>query len=286
LMSTSDKKPDPDFVGEPAPYDKGDLHLQTLSCARDPLGYLLITLNRPEVRNAINTRMGEELKALFGPFKFAPGNLRCVIITGAGGKAFCSGGDLKERKGMTDAAWRRQHAIFEEAFYAVMDCAIPVIAAVDGVAYGGGCELALACDFIYASSESRFALTEASLGIIPGCGGTQNLPRAVGQRRAKELIMTAQPFTAQQAYEWGMVSTVCDRDQLLPMVKAVASRICGNAPLSIIQAKKAIQYGMQSDLKTGLAFEVAAYERVVGSEDRLEGVLAFNEQRSPRFQGT
>lgn len=261
------------------------MSFETLICEKDPQGLLVVTLNRPEVRNAISTRLGEELRAVFGPLRFTPGDLRCVVITGAGEKAFCSGGDLKERKGMTDAAWRLQHAIFEEAFYAIMECPVPVIAAVNGVAYAGGCELALACDFIYASTEARFALTEASLGIIPGCGGTQNLPRAVGSRRAKELIMTAQPFTAQEAHAWGMVNAICSPSELMGQVRAVAARICANAPLSISQAKKAIDLGLQADLKTGLAIEVSAYQRVASSRDRLEGVLAFNEKRAPRFEG-
>jgi enoyl-CoA hydratase len=258
---------------------------ETLVCEEDSDGCLLVTVNRPEVRNAINTRVGEELRALFGPLRFTPGDLRCIIITGAGDKAFSSGGDLKERKAMTEAAWRLQHAIFEEAFYAVMDCSVPVIAAVNGVAYAGGCELALACDFIYASSTATFALSEASLGIIPGAGGTQNLPRAVGERRAKELIMTAQPFTAQQAYDWGMLNAICAPEELMPRVKATAKRIAQNAPISVAQAKKAIHYGMQTDLKTGLMMEVQAYEKVITSEDRKEGILAFNEKRAPRFQG-
>lgn len=257
----------------------------TIICERDTEGLLVVTLNRPDLRNAINTRLGEELRAVFGPLRFTPGDLRCVVITGSGEKAFCSGGDLKERNGMSDAAWRLQHAIFEEAFYAIMDCPVPVIAAVNGVAYAGGCELALACDFIYASTQAKFALTEASLGIIPGCGGTQNLPRAVGSRRAKELIMTAQPFTAQQAHEWGMVNMLCEPAELMQRVRAVAARICANAPLSVSQAKKSIDHGMQADLKTGLAFEVSAYQRVASSQDRLEGVLAFNEKRAARFQG-
>jgi enoyl-CoA hydratase len=261
------------------------MRFDTIIYEKDTQGLLVITLNRPDTRNAINTRVGEELRTIFGPLRFTPGDLRCVVITGAGEKAFCSGGDLKERKGMSDAAWRLQHAIFEEAFYAIMECPIPVIAAVNGVAFAGGCELALACDFIYASTEARFALTEASLGIIPGCGGTQNLPRAIGSRRAKELIMTAQPFTAQEAHDWGMVNTLCAPEELMVKVRAVAARICANAPLSLSQAKKSIDHGMQADLKTGLALEVSAYQRVASSQDRLEGVLAFNEKRPPRFQG-
>src|ERR1700754_1530169 len=128
----------------------------------------LIRLNRPQSANALNTQMGRDLYRFFTNLIFDPGALRCVILTGTGDKAFCAGGDLKERNGMTDAAWRIQHAIFEQAFYAIMDCPIPVIAAVNGVAYGGGAEFALACDFIYASERARFAFTEAKLGIIPG----------------------------------------------------------------------------------------------------------------------
>jgi enoyl-CoA hydratase len=268
-----------------AHFETRPMDYETLLCSRDDAGCLTVTLNRADARNAINTKSGEELRAIFGPLRFEPGDLRCVIITGSGDKAFCAGGDLKERKGMTDAAWRRQHAIFEEAFYAVMECPVPVIAAVNGAAYAGGCELALACDFIYASSEARFALTEASLGIIPGCGGTQNLPRAVGERRAKELILSARPFTAREACEWGMVNEVCAPDALMPTVRAVARRICANAPISVSQAKKAIQSGLQVDRRTGLAIEVLAYERTVGTEDRIEGVLAYNEKRPPNFRG-
>lgn len=261
------------------------MQYETLHCDVQPNGLLLITLNRPEVHNAVNTQMGEDLRSLFLPLRFTPGELRCIVITGAGRKAFSTGGDLKERKGMSEDSWRLQHAIFEEAFYAVMDCPIPIIAAVNGFAYAGGCELALACDFIYASSTATFALTETSLGIIPGVGGTQNLPRAVGERRAKELIMSAKPFTAQQASDWGMVNEVCSPDELMPTVLALAGRICANAPISVAQVKKAIHHGMQTDLKTGLMLEVQAYEKVIPSEDRKEGVLAFNEKRPPRFTG-
>ncbi len=262
-----------------------DKSFNTLKCETPREGLLLVTLNRPEVRNAINTEMGRELREVFVPLRFSPGSLRCVIITGAGDKAFCAGGDLKERNGMPEAEWRLQHAIFEEAFYAVMDASVPVIAAVNGAAYAGGCELALASDFIYASSTARFALTETSLGIIPGVGGTQNLPRAVGERRAKELILAAKPFSAAEALQWGMVNLVCDQEQLMPATLEVAGRICENAPISVAQAKLAIHAGMQTDLQTGLTLEVQAYQRVLSTEDRKEGILAFNEKRRPRFTG-
>jgi len=246
---------------------------------------LLVELNRPAVRNALNTRMGEDLRALFGPLRFTPGELRCVVVTGAGEKAFCAGGDLKERNGMSDETWRLQHAVFEEAFYAVMDSAVPVIAAVNGAAYGGGTELALACDFIHAVDTARFALTETTLGIMPGGGGTQTLPRAVGERRAKELILTGQPFSAAEALAWGMVNAVHPQAELLARTLEVAGRVASSAPISVRQAKKAIHHGMQVDLTTGLMLEVQAYERMIATEDRREGILAFNEKRKPDFRG-
>ena len=166
---------------------KQDYETITVDCSAD--GLAILTLNRPNVRNALNTKMGEELRDIFVPLRFSPEALRCIVITGEGDKAFCAGGDLKERNGMSDEAWRKQHSIFEEAMYAVMECPIPVIAAVNGYAYGGGCEMALMCDFIYASSNAKFALTEVSIGIMPGAGGTQNLPRAVGERRAKDCLL-------------------------------------------------------------------------------------------------
>jgi len=258
---------------------------ETLKLEEARPGVLLLTLNRPERRNALNTTMGEELRKIFVPLKFTPGDLRAIVITGAGDKAFCAGGDLKERHGMSDETWRLQHAIFEEAYYAVMDCAVPVIAAVNGAAYAGGCELALACDFIYAVRGARFALTEVSIGIMPGGGGTQNLPRAVGERRAKELILSAEPWSAEDALAWGMVNRLCASEELLAAALGAAERIAANAPISVRQAKKSIHNGMQTDLATGLNFEVQAYERMITTADRREGIRAFNEKRKPNFVG-
>src|SRR5580693_5165123 len=150
----------------------------TLLCSRPAPHILLIQFNRPDAANALNTQMGRDVHQLFRSILFDPSDLRCVVLTGSGVKAFCAGGDLKERDGMTPEAWRSQHVIFEQAFYSAMDCPVPTVAAVNGAAYGGGCELALACDFIYAADHARFAMTETSLGIIPGGGGTQTLPRA------------------------------------------------------------------------------------------------------------
>ncbi len=244
---------------------------------------LLVTLNRPDVLNALNTQMGKDQLDLWTRLAAEPGQVRCVVLTGAGERAFCAGGDLKERHGMTDAQWRAQHEIFERMFMALMELPLPVIAAVNGHAFGGGLELALACDFIYAARGARFALSEVSLGIMPGGCGTQNLARAVGERRAKELILTARPFTADEGAEWGVVSRVCD--DALQEALATAGKIAANAPLAVRQAKKSIHYGLQTDLLTGYRFEIEAYNQLVGTEDRHEGVRAFNEKRKPRFQG-
>ncbi len=246
---------------------------------------LKVTLNRPQAANALNTQMGRDLLDLWLSLVLDHGDLRCIVLTGAGTKAFCAGGDLKERNGMTDEAWQRQHAIFEQAVYRMMDCPVPIIGAVNGAAYGGGCEFALACDFAYAARSARFALTEVTLGIMPGAGGTQNLPRAVGVRRAKEIILTGAAFGAEDAHAWGMVNQVCDDDRLMDEVMATARRIAGNAPVSIRQAKRAMDIATQVDLKNGFAFEIEAYNRMVPTADRQEGIRAFNEKRRPDYTG-
>ena len=168
----------------------------------------IVRLNRPDASNALNTQMGRDLVRYFEDAALDPKSLRCIVLTGAGDKAFCAGGDLKERRGMTDEAWTRQHVIFERMVRALIDCPVPIIGAVNGAAYGGGCEIAGCCDFLYAAESARFALTEVTLGIMPGGGGTQTLPRAVGERRAKELILTGKPFTAAEAHAWGLVNEV------------------------------------------------------------------------------
>ena len=246
---------------------------------------LLVTLNRPEVSNALNTRMGLDLVELFESLAIDLEGLRAVIITGSGDRAFCAGGDLKERNGMTDTNWQAQHVIFERMVRALMGCPIPLIAAVNGAAYGGGCEIAAASDFVYAATHARFALTEVTLGIMPGAGGTQNLARAVGERRAKELILSGLPFTAAEAEAWGLVNRVVEPADLLETTLAIARRIAANGPVAVRQAKQAIHRGMQMSVWDGLAFEIEAYNRLVPTEDRREGVRAFNEKRKPVFRG-
>jgi enoyl-CoA hydratase len=248
-------------------------------------GLVLLTLNRPQVANALNTQMGRDLLAFFEEVNAAPSAARCIVLTGAGERAFCAGGDLKERNGMTDEAWQDQHLLFERMVRGFIACPVPVIGAVNGAAYAGGCELALCCDFIYAAESARFALTEVSLGIMPGAGGTQNLPRAVGERRAKEIILTGRPFTAQEAYEWGMVNRLCAPGRVVEEALETARRIGDNAPISVRQAKHAIHFGMQMDLASGMMLEIEAYNRMVPTADRREGIASFNEKRKPRFQG-
>jgi enoyl-CoA hydratase/carnithine racemase len=246
---------------------------------------LRVTLNRPQVANAFNTQMGRDLLDLWTGLIAEPGEVRCVVVTGAGDRAFCAGGDLKERNGMTDEQWQRQHEIFERQYWALLDCPMPVIAAVNGHAFAGGLELALACDFAYAVKTARFALTEVTLGIMPGAGGTQMLPRAVGERRAKEIILTGRPFGAEEACRWGILNRLCEPHELMPAALETAERICANAPLSVRQAKKSIHSGLQMDLKNAFLFEIEAYNRLVPTEDRQEGIRAFNEKRKPDFKG-
>jgi enoyl-CoA hydratase/carnithine racemase len=257
---------------------------ETLRFEERPGDVLLATLDRPEVANAFDTGTAIQLCELFERFQ-AEHPYRCVVITGAGDKAFCAGADLKERNSLGDEQWRSQHEVFERMFRAVRDCPIPAIAAVNGAAYAGGLELVLHCDFAYASKTATFALTEVSLGIMPGGGGTQTLPRVIGERRAKELILAACPFSAEQALAWGLVNRLCEPGRLVQEALEAAERIAALAPLAVRQAKHAIRSGLQLDLPSAMELEVEAYNRLVGTEDRKEGLRAFNEKRKPKFKG-
>ena len=252
----------------------------------EPAGQVLqVTLNRPNVANAMNTQMGLDLLDVFTDLFGRPDAYRAVVVTGAGERAFCAGGDLKERQGMSDETWQAQHLIFERMIRAVLEAPMPVIAAVNGAAYAGGCEISLGCDFIYAARTARFALTEVTIGIMPGAGGTQTLPRAVGLRRAKEILLTGRPFTAEQAYEWGMVNRLCEPGSVVQDAVETATVIAGNAPISIRQAKRSMHYGVNMSLADGMLFEIEAYNRMVPTDDRREGIASFNEKRKPVFKG-
>jgi len=255
-----------------------------LRTEEQPQDVLLVTLARPEVANAFDTRAALGLSELFERFQ-AERRYRCVVITGAGEKAFCAGADLKERNSLGDEQWRAQHETFERMFRAVRDCPIPVIAAVNGAAYAGGLELLLHCDFAYASSTAKFALTEVSLGIMPGGGGTQTLPRVVGERRAKELILAARPFSAEEALAWGVVNRLCEPGKVVEEALRAADRVASLAPLAVRQAKHAIREGLHRDLASAMQLEIEAYNRLVGTDDRREGMRAFNEKRTPKFKG-
>jgi enoyl-CoA hydratase/carnithine racemase len=245
----------------------------------------IISMHRPESANALNTQMGHDLYTIFEALALDPGSVRCVVLTGSGERAFCAGGDLKERRNMTDAAWMAQHLVFERMARAIMTFPLPLVGAVNGAAFGGGCEIAAACDFLYAAEHARFAQTEVTLGIMPGAGGTQNLPRAVGQRRALEIILTGRPFSAREAQEWGLVNQIFRIDRLMGYAVETAERIAANAPIATRQAKQSVTRGLQMSLADGLAFEIEAYNRMVPTEDRREGIAAFNEKRQPVFRG-
>ncbi len=252
----------------------------------EPVPHVLrVVINRPDASNAFTTVTARELYDVFAPLEIERTRFRCVVLTGAGDKAFCAGGDLKERKLLSEDEWVLQHELMERTVRAIVACPVPVVAAVNGAAYGGGLEIVLLCDFAYASTAARFALTETSLGIMPGAGGTQTLARTVGEKRAKELILAANPSTAEQALAWGVVNQLCEPAQLMADSLAIAERIAANAPLAVRQAKHAIHHGLQQDLATGMHFEIEAYQRMVKSRDRVEGVAAFNEKRKPRFEG-
>lgn len=245
----------------------------------------LVTLNRPQAANAFNTLMAEEIINIFEIFSLDPSNCRVIILTGAGERAFCAGGDLKERNGMTDAEWASQHLVYEKMARTIIGCPIPIIGAINGAAYGGGCELVAMLDYVYVAENAKFAQTEVKLGIIPGAGGTQTLTRAIGERRAKEVILTGRTFSAQEALKWGLVNNVVPLSDLMPAVLQTAQKIAANAPIAVRQAKQAIHKGLQMSLSDGMSFEIEAYNRTVPTQDRTEGVAAFNEKRPPKFTG-
>lgn len=247
---------------------------------------LLVTLNRPESSNAFNTQMANDLVNLFETISMDHNAHRAIILTGAGDRAFCAGGDLKERNGMSNEAWFAQHLVYERMSRAILGCPIPLIGAINGAAFGGGSELTACCDFAFASSHARFAQTEVKLGIIPGAGGTQLLTRAVGERRAKELILSGRIFTAAEACEWGLINAVLPANDLMPYTFEVAEQIAANAPIAVRQAKQAIARGQDMGLAAGLALEIECYNRTVPTTDRREGVSAFNEKRQPAFTGS
>ncbi len=244
----------------------------------------ILTLNRPKVMNAFNFDLLLALKREIDDIRFKR-DIRVVIITGAGERAFCAGADLKERATMPEEKVREFIYTIRNLFTDIENLPKPVIAAVNGVALGGGTELSLACDIRIASENATMGLTETRLAIIPGAGGTQRLPRIVGIAKAKELIFTGKRISAQEALSIGLVNKVCPLSELMQECKKMALEICETGPIAIEQAKYAINKGFEVDINTGLAIESNAYWITIPTEDRLEGLRAFKEKRKPNYKG-
>jgi enoyl-CoA hydratase/carnithine racemase len=247
-------------------------------------GVAVLTLNRPEVMNSFNFAMLHALKEQIEALQFKAG-IRVVIITGSGQKAFCAGADLKERTTMNELQVKDFILTIRNLFTAIESLNKPVIAAVNGIALGGGTELALACDIRIAAMHATMGLTETRLAIIPGAGGTQRLPRLIGRGKAKELIFTGRRVDAHEALQIGLVNQVCEPEALMDACLKMAAMICEAGPIAIEQAKYAINYGLETDLHAGLDIESKAYWITVPTEDRLEGLAAFQEKRKPVYKG-
>jgi enoyl-CoA hydratase/carnithine racemase len=243
-----------------------------------------LTLNRPDALNAINTRLVHDLYAACQQLT-TDEQVWTVVLRGSGERSFCVGADLKERRGMDLPATQQLRARLVRSFRALNALPMPTIAAVHGWALGGGFELALCCDLIVASDDARFGLTEVTLGIIPGGGGTQLLPRLVGKSLAKLLIYTGRRIEAAEAERLGIAVRVVPRAELESAAMALADEIAANAPISLRQAKKAIDGGYHLDLDSAFAFEAELYNATLLSEDRIEGLRAFAERRKPDYKG-
>ncbi|MGJ7910275.1 enoyl-CoA hydratase-related protein [Neobacillus sp. LXY-1] len=244
----------------------------------------VLTINRPESLNAFNYETLVELGEKVEQVRVHP-DVRAVIFSGSGHKAFSVGADLKERKTLSDAAVKRNLYKINEVFNAIDQLPQPTIAAINGFAFGGGMELALACDFRIAANDAVMGLTETSLAIIPGAGGTQRLPRLIGQAKALELILTARRLQAEEAKSYGLVMRVVNREQLMQESMTFCTQLLANGPIALQQAKFAIKNGMNTDLATGLQIERKAYEVTLPTEDRIEALNAFAEKRKPDFKG-
>ena len=244
----------------------------------------LITLNRPHAANALSIEMLKELQAVIDVIESNP-TIRVVVLTGSGEKAFCAGADLKERKAMNEFEVLQTVKLIGETANKLENLSVPVIAGINGVAFGGGLEFSLACDIRIAANHAKVGLTETSLAIIPGAGGTQRLPRLIGVGKAKRLIYTASRLNAKEAYELGIVEEIVANEDLLTTAVDLASKIAENGPIAIKQAKKSINKGLEVDLQTGLEIEHLSYQHTIHTKDRLEGLQAFSEKRKPLYKG-
>jgi len=243
-----------------------------------------ITLDRPEQLNTFNYKALEELGNVLEDIKLSK-DVRVVIVTGAGEKAFSAGADLKERRTLSEKEVRRNVTKIRDVFTALEELPQPSIAAINGYALGGGFELALACDFRIAVNEAVLGLPEVSWAIVPGGGGTQRLTRLIGISRAKEWILTARKYKAEEAAATGAINKAVPKEKLWEEVNSLASEILGNGPLAVAQAKYAINNGSNADTYTGMKIESQAYEMIIPTSDRLEALEAFREKRPPAFKG-
>lgn len=243
----------------------------------------ILRLNRPERLNAVSRELIEDVIGALDALE-TDADVRAIVLTGAG-RAFCAGADLAERRTLDERAVMVHRKRVVALFARVARCETPLVAAVNGAAYGGGAELALLCDVILAAEEAVFRFPEVALGIIPGGGGCYTLVRAVGKYRAKELVLTARKVPAAEALALGLVSRVLPAGQLVAEARALATAIAENAPLAVRQAKRALDFAADHDFASSLAFETEAYHACVHTADRREALQAFAEKRPPRFVG-
>lgn len=242
-----------------------------------------ITLNRPDAANSFNRALLEAVRDEVA--RLRDDDARAVIVTGAGPKVFCAGADLKERAGMSPDEVRAFIQTIRDTLTAVARLPMPTIAAINGAALGGGTELALACDIRIAAENATMGLTETTLAIIPGGGGTQRLPRLVGPARAKEMILTGRRVDATEAHAIGLASEVVAADALLARARQVAGRIAANGPIAVRAAKEAIDRGLELPIDDALGIESQLYERTIDTRDRIEGLEAFKGKRPPSYEG-
>ena len=243
----------------------------------------VITLNRPHADNAITTEMGARLTEILETIAVRPA-VRVVILTGAGDRAFSVGSDLRQRKDMTKEDWLRQRQDFDRTLYTLRQLRKPIFAAVNGIAYGGGCELAQSTDFIIASDNATFGQPEAMIGLAAGGGSPALLPRLLPPGKALQMLMTGDPITAQEAYRLGMVNELHAPDELMDAAQRIAEKIASNSPTAVQAVKQAVRLGQGQPIEQAIAIMMEAHWRSAVHPDRVEGIGAFNEDREPTFQ--
>ena len=242
----------------------------------------IVTLNRPHADNAITTELAAQLIEILETIAARP-SVRVAILTGAGDRAFSVGGDLYQRKQMTKEQWLRQRLVFDRVLYTIRQLRRPIIAAVHGMAYGGGCEIAISTDFIIASDDAVFGQPEAMVGLSAGGGSPVFLPRVLPPGKAMQMLMTGEPITAQEAHRLGMVNEVHPRAELMDAVLAIAEKIADNSPTAVQSVKRAVKMGQGETVEQAIEIMMDEHWRSVVHPDRVEGILAFTEGREPVF---